>query len=167
MSTVFVTYAHDDEPHVSAVLTLSELLVRNGIDVDLDQWADGVRRDWGAWATGKITSADFVLVVASPGYRRAGDGLADSTDRRSVQAEAATIRGLLHRDRRAWTPKLLPVLLPGREVDDIPLFLQPGSAGHYVIAALTDAGVEDLLRTITGQPRRVRPPRGEVPVLRG
>ncbi len=165
MNTVFVTYAHDDEPHKTAVLTLSELLVRNGIDVGLDLWSDEVRRDWGAWATERITTAGFVLVVASPGYRRAGDGLANPTGRRGVQAEAALIRDLLHRDRRTWTPKLLPVVLPGHDIEDVPLFLQPSCADHYVITELTDAGVEDLLRTITGQPRRVRPPLGDVPVL--
>lgn len=164
MNTAFVTYAHDDEPHQTAVLTLAELLVRNGIDVGLDLWSDEVRRDWGAWATEEITNADFVIVVASPGYRHAGDGLA-SGGRHGVQAEAATIRDLLHRDRRSWIPKLLPVVLPGRDVDDIPLFLQPRCADHYVIAELTEAGVEDLLRTLTRQPRRVRPPLGDVPVL--
>jgi hypothetical protein len=54
--------------------------------------------------------------------------------------------------------KLLPVVLPGRSVDEIPVFLQPQTADHYLITEWSKAGAEDLLRTITGQPSYIRPP---------
>ncbi|MEU4249010.1 SEFIR domain-containing protein [Amycolatopsis sp. NPDC026612] len=162
---VFVSYAHDDETHKVTVGILAELLVHNGIDVDLDLWAGPARRDWGSWAIGCIENADFVLIVASPRYRHVGDGLVATSDNRGVQSEAALIRDLLHRDRAVWTAKLLPVVLPGRSIDEIPLFLQPYCGGHYLIPAVTQAGIDELLRTITAQPGHVRPPLGEVPVL--
>ncbi|MEV6644235.1 TIR domain-containing protein [Amycolatopsis sp. NPDC051371] len=162
---VFVSYAHDDEAHKVAVRALAELLVHNGIDVDLDSWAGPARKDWGSWATGCIENADFVLVVASPRYRHVGDGVVATSDNRGVQSEAALIRDLLHRDRAVWTAKLLPVVLPGCSIDEISSFLQPYCGGHYVLAALTQAGIDELLRTITAQPAYVRPPLGEVPVL--
>lgn len=43
--------------------------------------------------------------------------------------------------------------------------MQPFSADHYVVSELTDAGIDDLLRTLTRQPSRVRPPLGAVPNL--
>jgi hypothetical protein len=162
---VFVSYAHDDEAHRRAVLAPADLLERNGLEVVLDQWAEGDRKDWGAWADEHIRSADFVLVIASPDYRRVGDGTVRTTDNRGVQSEAALIRELLHDHREAWLPKMLPVVLPGRSVDEIPTFLQPRSADHYEVPALDQNGVEHLLRTITGQPNRVPPPRGQVPHL--
>ncbi|MEV6824026.1 toll/interleukin-1 receptor domain-containing protein [Amycolatopsis sp. NPDC051102] len=162
---VFLSYAHDDPGHKETVRTLAELLVRNGIDADMDQWAGPGRQDWQAWATGLITKADFVLIIASPAYRRAGDGLAKTGDNRGVQAESATIRDLLHQDRRTWTARLLPVVLPGHEIDEIPLFLQPYCADRYHVTELSDAGIEELLRALTGQPRYVRPELGAVPHL--
>ncbi|KDN16401.1 toll/interleukin-1 receptor domain-containing protein [Amycolatopsis rifamycinica] len=162
---VFVSYAHDDEAHKVAVRALAELLVHNGIDVDLDSWAGPARKDWGSWATGCIENADFVLIVASPRYRHVGDGVVATSDNRGVQSEAALLRDRLHRDRAVWTAKLLPVVLPDRSIDEVPLFLQPYCADHYLVSALTQAGIEELLRTITAQPGHVRPPLGEVPVL--
>ncbi|MEV4050178.1 toll/interleukin-1 receptor domain-containing protein [Amycolatopsis sp. NPDC049688] len=162
---VFISYAHEDDGHKETVRRLAELLVRNGIDTDLDQWAGAGRQDWQAWATSLISQAGFVLVVASPAYRRVGDGFAQTNDNRGAQAESATIRDLLHRDRHTWTAKLLPVVLPGRSIDDIPLFLQPYCADRYHVTELSDAGIEDLLRALTGQPRYVRPELGTVPHL--
>ncbi|HEX5116169.1 MAG TPA: SEFIR domain-containing protein [Pseudonocardiaceae bacterium] len=162
---VFISYAHDTDDHKHAVLMLAELLTGNGIDVILDQWAGTVRKDWGSWALGHITSSDFVIIVASPDYQRVGDGVIATTDNPGAQSEAAVIRDLLHHDRPTWTRKLLPVVLPGRSIDEIPTFLQPFSADHYIVSVLTEAGIEDLLRTLTGQPSRVRPPLGTVPNL--
>ncbi|WP_146060306.1 toll/interleukin-1 receptor domain-containing protein [Amycolatopsis sp. CA-128772] len=162
---VFISYAHDDDGHEETVRTLAELLVRNGIDADMDQWAGVARQDWQAWATNLIANADFVLVVASPAYRRAGDGFLRTNDNRGVQAESATIRDLLHRNRHTYTAKLLPVVLPGHSIDEIPLFLQPYCADRYHVDELTDAGLEDLVRVLTGQPRYVRPALGSVPRL--
>jgi hypothetical protein len=162
---VFISYAHDSADHKHAVLMLAELLTRNGIDVILDQWADLVRKDWGSWALGHITSIDFVIIVASPDYQRVGDGLIATTNNPGAQSEAVVIRDQLHHDRPTWTRKLLPVVLPGHSIDEISTFLQPFSADHYIISELTDAGIDDLLRTLTGQPSRVRPPLGTVPSL--
>lgn len=162
---VFISYAHEDEGHKKTVRALAELLVRNGIDAGLDQWAGAGRQDWQAWATRLISQAAFVLIIASPAYRRVGDGLVKTNENRGAQAESATIRDLLHQDRHTWTAKLLPVVLPGRSIDDIPLFLQPYCADRYHVTELSDAGVEDLLRALTGQPRYLRPALGAVPHL--
>ncbi|WP_409464182.1 SEFIR domain-containing protein [Amycolatopsis sp. GA6-003] len=162
---VFVSYAHDDEAHRAAVRKLAELLVRNGIDAVLDQWAENERKDWGAWANHHITTSDFVLVVASPAYRRVGDGTAQTTGNRGAQTETALIRDLVHGHRETWVRKILPIVLPGRSIDEIPRFLQPFSADRYEIPALDRSGIEGLLRIITGQPSWVPPALGQVPHL--
>lgn len=162
---VFVSYAHDSEDHKRDVLTLAALLMKCGVDVELDQWVVGRRQDWSAWAIQHMIQSDYVLVVASPHYRRVGDGQLLTGVNRGVQSETAVLRDLLHSDRATWLPKLLPVVLPGRNIDEIPVFLQPYSADHYQITKLTMSGIEDLLRTITQQPSQIRPPLGKVPVL--
>lgn len=162
---VFISYAHEDEPHTAAVLNLATFLQRRGITMELDHWHNDGRRDWYTWAIRAIQSADFVLVVASPRYRAVGDGSAPGDEHRGVQAETAVLRDLLYRDRPTWLGRVLPVVLPGRSLDELPTFTQPYSASHFVIDAITDDGVDGLLRVLTRQPRFVPPPRGQVPTL--
>ncbi|MEU5692879.1 SEFIR domain-containing protein [Actinosynnema sp. NPDC020468] len=159
---VFVSYAHDSEAHKSDVREFAEVLADSGVDVTLDQW-ENRRLDWSAWAIDGMTAADYVVAVASPRYRAEGDGVLLRGS--GVRSETAVLRDLLHHDPARWLPRLLPVLLPGHEVEEIPYFLQPHVADHYKVTGLTRGGVEDLLRVITGQPAWIRPAIGEVPVL--
>ena len=157
---VFVSYTHDSEEHRRDVRDFAAFLIRSGINAILDQWEDPVRRDWYAWALRNMPEVDFVLVVASTGYRRMGDGYGPNDKNLGGQAEAALLRDLLQRDRARWTEKILPVVLPGHTVDEIPDFLQPYAADHYLVESLTKAGADGLLRALTRQPAHLRPPLG-------
>jgi len=154
---VFISYAHDDQRHVDAVRAFGEFLLRSGIDAHMDRWDLDFRRDWYQWAAEQITTADFVVVVASPICRMVGNGEIENTQRRGLQSEMSLLRELLHADRATWLRRLLPVVLPGGTVSDIPLFLQPETADHYLVADFTVPGAEDLLRVITGQTPHLRP----------
>jgi hypothetical protein len=112
-----------------------------------------------------IEKSDYVLVIASPSYRRPGDGYALPDDHRGVQAEAAALREKLHQDRATWLPRILPVLLPGYTEADIRAFLQPASASHYPVRTLTEAGARELLGILTGQPVHRAPRLGGVSTL--
>ena len=121
----FISFTPDTDQHCEAVREFAALLRENGIDVELDQGAD-------------LAEADFVLVVASEGFRRADD--------RTIEASA--LRDLLQADR---PPKLLPVILPGRKIGDLPSFLRGHSADHFLVPALTADGIDHLLRHLTRQ----------------
>lgn len=162
---VFVSYAHESDEHKAQVLAFATFLRETGIDTVLDLWAADVRRDWGSWAIQEMTSADFVLVVASDRYRRSGDGHGPNAEHRGLQSESAVLRDLVHGDRTAWLPKILPVILPGHEIDEIPLFLQPHTASRYHVTEFTASGAEDLLRVILRQPGHIAPEIGPEPVL--
>ncbi|MFD1046604.1 SEFIR domain-containing protein [Kibdelosporangium lantanae] len=78
---VFVTYSHDSADHKDQVLRFATFLrTRIGLDVRLDQWYDNSRRDWSLWAIEHLRDADFVLVIASPDYKRRADGAAPPTE---------------------------------------------------------------------------------------
>lgn len=156
---VFVSYAHESEAHKAQVGTLAGLLRSQGIDVDLDQ-AHYERQDWSAWVAEEIKTSDFVLVVASSGYLRVGDGTALRDDHRGVQTEAGILRDRLYFDRPTWTRKILPVVLPGGSVDEIPLFLQPRVADHYLVTSFTEEGMLDLLEVLSGRTTRREQPLG-------
>jgi hypothetical protein len=158
---VFVSYSHDDEVHKALVREFCTILRQDaGLDVHLDQWADDSRRDWSAWALHQIREADFILAVASPAFRRRADGLAESNEGRGAQFEAALLRDRLTMDLAEYTRRILPVVLPGRSVAEIPEFLCPYSATHYVVGELTLAGVAELLDAIRNVTKHPKPPRG-------
>ncbi len=162
---VFVSYAHESSGHVEAVRELWVLLRSQGIDARLDLPAAERRQDWALWMLEEVREADFVLVIASPEYRRRAEGRAEPDEGRGVQFEAVLIREALYENRRETMNKFLPVLLPGVSREEIPVFLGPTTATSYQVSEMTPSGIERLLRVLTGQPWEVEPPLGETPVL--
>lgn len=158
---VFVSYSHDSEEHRALVREFCTVLRRDeGFDVQLDQWADDRRRDWSAWANEQIRDADFILAIASPAYQRRAEGLAGPHEGRGAQYEAAMLRDQLTRNLTRQMGRILPVVLPGRSVEEIPAFLFPYSATHYVIDELTHAGLAELVAAMVGVSRYPTPARG-------
>ncbi|HEU5470935.1 MAG TPA: SEFIR domain-containing protein [Actinophytocola sp.] len=155
---VFVSYAHDSLAHQNDVLAFAHFLRGQGVDAVLDLWSADARHDWYAWALREMTSAAYVIVVASPAYRAVGDGSAPGDRHPGIQSEATLLRDLLHGDRPTWTAKVLPVLLPGHGIEEIPRFLSPYTATRFTVTACTTTGAEDLLRVIHRSPGHVRPP---------
>ncbi|MGQ4436277.1 MULTISPECIES: SEFIR domain-containing protein [unclassified Streptomyces] len=162
---VFISYAQETPEHKAKVADFGRFLSACGIRVRMDQWGDLERRDWQLWATHEIGAADFVLIVASPACRTVGDGLNHPEDNRGLAAEMRTLRELYHSDNPVWRRRMLPVVLPGGSVDDIPLFLQPRTADHYKVLDFSIEGSEDLLRLLTGQPLLREPSLGTIPTL--
>jgi hypothetical protein len=159
---VFISYAHDSVEHKERVREFATFLhARIGMDVVLDQWDDNLRQDWSLWATRQLTSADFVIVIASPEYRKRAEGIAPSHEGRGSQFEAMILRDALTKDLAAATQRILPVVLPGRSADDIPAFLAPYSTTHFAIDKLTRSEVTDLVNAITGTGAHQKPKRGE------
>jgi hypothetical protein len=163
---VFVSYVHESPRHRDDVLAFAAFLRSQGVDAVLDLWAADARHDWYAWALREMTAAAYVIVVASPGYRAVGDGGGPADRHRGARSEAALLRELVYGDRDAWTPKVLPVLLPGHAVDEIPRFLSPHTTSRFEVAACTVTGAEELLRVIHRSPGHVPPPVLAPPELR-
>ncbi|MFD5552633.1 toll/interleukin-1 receptor domain-containing protein [Streptomyces sp. NPDC127068] len=157
---VFISYAHDDERRKANALQFGELLRRCGIDAHMDQWDCDERGDWSLWAIRHTRAADFVIVLASPMGKAVGNGEVDHKTHRGLQWELGQLRELLHADSETWVPKILPVVLPGERMEDLPLFLRPYTMDHYLVDEFTREGIEDLLPVLTRRPRRPRPPLG-------
>lgn len=162
---VFISYAHENATHVAQVRELWRLLRTNGIDAQLDLPAAMRRQDWALWMLNQVEAADFVLVVASPEYRRRGEGRAPPDEGRGVQWESALIREHVYSNRATSVSKFLPVLFPGRSTDDIPLWLGRDTHTSYRIADFTLSGAEELIRVLTRQPYDTYVPLGPLPAL--
>jgi len=162
---VFISYSNDSPEHRDQVLAFATLLrTRFAVDAHLDRWYEDTRRDWPQWAVDQLGKAAFVLAIASPSFRERADGRTGPDDGRGARFEGAIMRSKLTRDHADWTRRILPVVLPGFSVDDIPDFLMPYSASHFIVPELTPAGIADLVRTLTGQPRHPMPELGSSPV---
>ena len=141
-------------PIVERVRDFWLFLRANGIDARLDLPAAERRQDWAQWMMREVRDADRILVVASPEYRRRAEGDAGPDEGRGVQLEARLIRDRFYADQDAGLQLVLPVVLPGCSAEDLPLWLAPASATHYLVTGYTVAGADPLLRMLTGQPRR-------------
>ncbi|BDT94747.1 hypothetical protein IFM12275_47230 [Nocardia sputorum] len=157
---VFVSYSHDSDEHKESVRQFCTFLRETaGVDAHLDVWYDDGRRDWSLWAIDQLTGADFILIIASPEYKRRADGAAPADEGRGAQFEAAIIRDNLTRNLRKETRRVLPVVLPGRSVAEIPTFLAAHSTTRYEVDEFTLEGIADLLIAFTGIPKHPMPPR--------
>ncbi|WP_166459784.1 SEFIR domain-containing protein [Amycolatopsis pithecellobii] len=158
---VFVTYSQDSPEHMAQVARLAtHLRARIGLDVRLDQWDDHVRMDWSLWATEHLDRADFILAVASPAYKQRAEGGGPADEGRGARFEAARLRDMLTKNLREATERILPVVLPGRSVEEIPSFLNAYSTTHYRIHRIDDDGVAGLLAAMTGKGAHPMPERG-------
>jgi hypothetical protein len=49
---------------------------------------------------------------------------------------------LLYRDGETWLGRVLPVVVPGRTLDELPTFTQLYSASHFVIQSINGFGLK-------------------------
>ncbi len=163
---VFISYARESAEHDEQVRALGTLLrTRFAVDAHVDVWYENTRRDWAQWAAEQVDSAAYVLAVASPAFRARADGTTPVDVGRGARFEGGLLRSRLTHDQDEWTRRILPVVLPGYSVDDIPHFLMPYSATHYIVPEITPEGITDLVRALTGQPQHSLPELGGSPAL--
>ncbi|HZN18176.1 MAG TPA: CHAT domain-containing protein [Micromonosporaceae bacterium] len=159
---VLISYAHDNPAHKEQVRRFWTLLRREGLDAKLDVVAANERQFWPQWMSEQIRLARFVLVVASPGYRERAEGAGDPAVGRGVRWEARQLMELLYADAEAGRRKVVPVILPGGDEAGLPDWSSPVGGTTYRVEELTSAGVDALVRLLTGQPLEMEPPLGMV-----
>jgi hypothetical protein len=169
--TALVSWSHSDpgwddaarQRHLSDVHTFTDLLRASGVDADVDlyHFTEGV--DWTRWGPSLVASLDVILVVCSHGWRVAWEGNGDPTMGAGAAAEADALKSLYNRDRSEFVRRVRLVLLPNSSSDDVPNGLD--MVTRYRLSSIDQAGVVDLLRDLTGQPRFAPAPLGPVPAL--
>ncbi|QKV95284.1 toll/interleukin-1 receptor domain-containing protein [Streptomyces sp. NA02950] len=164
---VFISYAHEDDGavHRERVRTLWRLLCAQGVDAQLDALAAEGPRDWVVWMMHRYQEADFVVVVASPAYKRRAEVREKPGTGLGVGFEAGLLRAEVFGDPAAWFRRILRVVLPGGSADDFPAFLGGAAVTTYSVDPLTAAGAEKLLRYLHRLPYEQAPVIGPVPHL--
>jgi hypothetical protein len=149
--TVFISYAHDSAKHVDLVRQFWRFLRLNGIDARIDLWAAREPRDWTVWTHEQIRLSTFVLMVASPAYKRRAEGGANSDDGRGVQWESRLLREMRYRNPEDARRRQLPVVLPGGSADELPDWAGPAGSTRYVVRDFTADGATELLHYIRSE----------------
>lgn len=166
--TALVSWSHSDpgsgqharDRRARDVRAFADTLRSCGIDADVDLYHAGQGVDWTRWGPRLVDDLDYVLIVASQGWRAAWEGRGDPTKGTGAAGEADGLRSLYSRNRDDFVRRVRLVLLPGASRDDIPSGLD--GVTRYALSSVDENGVIDLLRDLTGQPRSQRPPLGPV-----
>ncbi|MBB5868637.1 tetratricopeptide (TPR) repeat protein [Allocatelliglobosispora scoriae] len=157
---IFLSYAHDSAEHQQAVKDLWWLLRELGIDAKLDIADEQPGQNWPIWMQQQIDAADFVLVIASPEYRRRADGEAPPDEGRGVWYEAHLLRDMVYDSKGGALRRILPVVLPGRSAAELPRFFGRATSNHFVVTAMTEPGLGRLLGVLLGEPGTTETPLG-------
>lgn len=147
----FVSYSHEgeDPKWMELVRRFANLLIDNGIQTDLDQFGPHLDRDWYAWSEARMQLADVLICLASPDYKNKWI---------ATKGSGAANEGRLAKRLFDKGKHLCFVILPGRSHDDIPDGI--AALQHFPVPTMDAAGIEDLARELTGQPRHVANPLG-------
>lgn len=164
---VFISYAHENDGgvHAERVRALWLLLRARGVDARLDLSAAEEPQDWALWMQGEFRAADYVLVIASPAYKRRAEGTETPGAGEGVIWEARGIRSEVYARPDTWYRRILRVILPDGSRENLPDYLGGHAVTHYTVDPIDDTGVEKLLRYLTQQPYEVEPLIGTPPLL--
>jgi hypothetical protein len=154
---VFISYSHDSHEHMDHVLTLSDLLRREGVDCHIDQYEMFPPEGWPRWMMNQIENANFVLIVCTETYNRRFRGKEETGKGVGVKWEGAILTQGLY-DAEAENTRFIPILFSSHDSIHIPIVLR--GAGYYDLD--TEEGYENLYRYLTNQPRVLKPNLGEI-----
>ncbi|WP_170220929.1 SEFIR domain-containing protein [Amycolatopsis cihanbeyliensis] len=158
---VFVSFARDSVEHETAARDFATFLRTDaGVDARIEEWFQAQRRDRVAWALQEIDEADFIVVIASPAYKRVLDKAYSAAPGQLTHVEAAMIRNILARGPEEDLGRILPVVLPCGDPDDLPEVLRPYSTTSYAVPEINLAGLGELLHVLTGSTPYPLPPLG-------
>ncbi len=154
---VFISWAHTypERPEWQAeVFAFAQLLSHFGtgrLDVRIDLLEQHQQAaNWSTYGPLEIAQADYVLLIASPAYRQAWDGIDSPT--RGAEREANTLKGIFDIDREAFYRKLKLVLMPGVPLSALPLDLVP-TVTRFKLCELSRRGLDDVLRLLLDDPK--------------
>lgn len=155
---VFTSYSHDDQAHKDWVLRLADRLVRNGVDVLLDQWDMRLGGDLPSFMETGLTGADRVLAVCSLNYVEKAN-----RSQGGVGYEKMILTGQLMRN--VTSDRIIPVIRNNSNQDVLPNFLSTRLYVDFRSDENFESRYTELIREIHGQQAVARPALGPNPFI--
>lgn len=153
---IFVSYSHDSQEHKDWVLGMSTRLVKNGVDVLLDQWDVTLGGDLPHFMNSGLTTADRVLAICTPTYVKkanAGEG--------GAGYEGMVLTAQLMTNITA--DRIIPVIRRAGTAAIVPTFLTSKLYIDFREDSSFETRYAELLRDIHGEKVSPRPPLGVNP----
>ncbi|GET34493.1 hypothetical protein PbJCM13498_33560 [Prolixibacter bellariivorans] len=155
--TVFVSYSWDNnEEHKEWVLNLSNNLVKNGIDVWLDQYDLSAGHEM-TYFMEKATTADKVLVILTPNYKLKADKREGG-----VGYEYSLLTEEFYNSEPDKS-RIIPILRDGTKNSSCPAFLHTRLFHDMRNDNKFDSKFFELIKIIVDKPLIVKPPIGKLP----
>ena len=139
--TVFISYSHDSEEHKKWVRQLATRLVRNGIQVILDQWDLRAGEEIPRFVEDSILGSDRVLLICTEQYARKANQRTGG-----VGLEALVINSSLMSD--LGTTKFLVLVRQNSETVELPELLKSRLYLDFSNTENFDTEIERLIKEI-------------------
>lgn len=154
---VFISYSWESELHKEWVKKLTDSLIENGVDADLDQYDLELGDRLTEFMENKITNSDFVLIICTENYKKKAD-----SRKSGVGYEGHIISDALLSS--ANERKFIPILRSDDISNIMPIFLA-GKLGVRVKDdfSVDDDAFQDLLATLFNVKIKSKPKLGEMP----
>jgi len=149
---------------MQTIATFVMELRRLGIDTDADLFHFHAAVDWSTYGSQAIEERDYVLIAASASYKERWEGRRNAATGAGAAREANVLKSLFERSPQEFTSKVVVVVLPGADDDDIPEEIRP-IISRFLIQSMDEAALKDLMRRLSGQPAFIAGPVGNVPIL--
>jgi len=153
---VFVSYSHDDQSHKDWVLSLSARLVKNGVEVALDQWDLSLGGDLPHFMESGLTAADRILAICTPAYVTKANAAQGGVGYEKMILTAQLMRNVI-------ATRIIPVVRSANSIELVPTFLESKRYIDFRVEASFEACYAELLRDIHGEHVSPRPALGPNP----
>ena len=153
---VFIAYSWDGEKHQSWVLKLASDLIKNGIDVILDQFDLQAGHEMTHFMEKGLTS-DKILIILTPNYKV-------KAEKRSggVGYEYSLFTKELY-DSAPDQTRIIPLLREGDDATSIPSYLRTRKYHSMTDDKLYDAQLFQLIKIVIDKPLIDKPTLGKLP----
>jgi hypothetical protein len=158
--TLFVSYTSESAQHREWVVRLAMDLIRNGVDVRIDEWdLPEFGHDLHRFMETCVRESDHVLLVCTPEYAKRANNRSGG-----VGVESTIITGEYYSPEKAI--KLIPIVRSKAGVQaSLPSYLASKLAIDFTRDSEYEARLEELLRRLFDRPRYARPALGPPPRL--
>jgi len=147
---LFISYSHDNLPHKDWVLQLATRLVRNGVDVILDQWDLTLGSDLPRFMESGLTASDRVLAICTAIYVEKANSGAGGVGYEKMILTAELMKN-------TTTDRIIPVVRNNTKETLLPTFLSSRVYIDFSDDLAYESKYAELLRDIHGQAIHPRP----------
>lgn len=154
--SVFLSYSHDSDEHISWVHRLACELVKNGVEVTFDQWDIQLGSNMLKFMERGLTNSDRVLIVCTDNYNiKSNEGLGGAGYEKNIfTAELFSSQD---------TTKFIPCIRGVTGTCKTPVCLSGRAYIDFTSDTAFHEKVKELLHELYGIPLRSKPPLGRSP----